>query len=548
MNDARIPSPLVPDFDTVIVGAGFAGLYMLHKLRETGFTARVFEAGTGVGGTWYWNRYPGARCDIESVDYSYSFSPELEQEWQWTERYPRQPEILAYLNHVADRFDLRRDIQLETRVTAAHFDERAGLWRIQTDRGQRCTARYCVMATGCLSLPKQPDFPGLERFAGATYLTGAWPHHEVDFTGLRVGVIGTGSTAIQVIPQVAREAKHLTVFQRTANFSVPARNGPLPAAEQQRIKAAYRTRRGISRDSLFGVPVPMPAAPRRTRDIPPAELRETLETLWAQGGAMSLLAAAPDVIADPEANAIVAEFVREKIRATVKDPKVADLLCPSTHPLGTKRLCLDTDYYETYNRDNVTLVDLRATPIEQITEHGLRTSTMEYPLDVLIFATGFDAMTGALNSIDIRGRAGLALKQAWAQGPQTYLGLASAGFPNMFLITGPQSPSVFSNMVVSIEQHVEWIAECMAYLHERGVACIEASPQAQAGWVAHVAEVANGTLMPQAESWYVGANVPGKPRVFTPYLGGVGPYRQRCEQVAAKGYEGFELTPAPVAA
>jgi len=548
MNDPRITPPPATDFDVVIVGAGFAGLYMLHRLREAGFTAHVFEAGDGVGGTWYWNRYPGARCDIESVDYSYSFSPELEQEWQWTERYPRQPEILAYLNHVADRFELRRDIELQTRVTAAHFDEPAGLWRIETDRGQQLTARYCVMATGCLSLPKQPDFAGVERFAGDCYLTAAWPEKDVDLTGKRVGVIGTGSTAIQVIPQVARQAAHLTVFQRTANFSVPARNGPLPAAEQQRIKADYRARRGISRDSLFGVPVPMPAAPRRTRDIPPAELHQTLETLWAQGGAMSLLAAAPDVIADPEANDIVAEFVREKIRATVKDPKVAELLCPSTHPLGTKRLCLDTEYYETYNRDNVSLVDLRATPIERITEHGLRTSDAEYPLDVLIFATGFDAMTGALNSIDIRGRGGLALKQAWAQGPQTYLGLASAGFPNMFLITGPQSPSVFSNMVVSIEQHVEWIADCMAYLRQQGLACIEASAQAQAGWVAHVAEVANGTLLPQTDSWYVGANVPGKPRVFTPYLGGVGPYRQHCQQVAATGYEGFELSRQSVAA
>jgi len=548
MNDLRTALPLTPDFDTVIVGAGFAGLYMLHKLREDGFTAHVFEAGDGVGGTWYWNRYPGARCDIESVDYSYSFSPELEQEWQWSERYPRQPEILAYLNHVADRFDLRRDIELQTRVMAAHFDDHAGLWRIETDRGQHVTARYCVMATGCLSLPKQPDFPGVERFAGDCYLTAAWPKEDVDLTGKRVGVIGTGSTAIQVIPQVARQAAHLTVFQRTANFSVPARNGPLPAAEQQRIKADYPTRRGISRDSLFGVPVAMPAAPRRTRDIPPAELRQTLETLWAQGGAMSLLAAAPDVIADPEANDIVAEFVREKIRATVKDPKVAELLCPSTHPLGTKRLCLDTEYYETYNRDNVSLVDLRATSIERITEHGLRTRDAEYALDVLIFATGFDAMTGALNSIDIRGRDGLALKQAWADGPQTYLGLASAGFPNMFLITGPQSPSVFSNMVVSIEQHVEWIADCMGFLREQGIACIEASAQAQAGWVAHVADVANGTLMPQTDSWYVGANVPGKPRVFTPYLGGVGPYRQQCQQVAAKGYEGFELSRQSVAA
>ncbi|MGE0809909.1 MAG: flavin-containing monooxygenase [Immundisolibacter sp.] len=548
MNDPRAVPQAAADFDAVIVGAGFAGLYMLHRLREAGFTARVFEAGDGVGGTWYWNRYPGARCDIESVDYSYSFSPELEQEWQWTERYPRQPEILAYLNHVADRFDLRRDIRLETRVTVAHFDDAAGVWRIETDRGDRCTARYCVMATGCLSAPKVPDLPGVERFAGATYLTGAWPHHEVDFTGLRVGVIGTGSTAIQVIPQVARQAKHLTVFQRTANFSVPARNGPLPVAEQQRVKAGYRERREVSRRSLFGIPVAMPDAPRRTRDIPPAELSASLEALWAQGGAMSLLAAAPDILMDPEANARVADFVRDKIRATVKNPAVADLLCPTTHPLGTKRLCLDTEYYETYNRDNVTLVDLRATPIDTLTEHGLRTTVQDYPLDALIFATGFDAMTGALAAIDIRGRAGHRLRDDWADGPHTYLGLASAGFPNLFLITGPQSPSVFTNMVASIEQHVEWIADCLDYLRAHRIARIEASENAQADWVAHTAAIANSTLMPQADSWYVGANVPGKPRVFTPYLGGLGPYRQRCDQVAAQGYAGFELTPAPITA
>ena len=544
MNDTAGLLSHRPDFDAVIVGAGFAGLYMLHRLREAGFTARVFEAGDGVGGTWHWNRYPGARCDIESVDYSYSFSPELEQEWQWTERYPRQPEILAYLNHVADRFDLRRDIRLETRVTAAHFDEAAGLWRIETDRGDRCTARYCVMATGCLSVPKAPDLPGLERFAGATYLTGAWPRDEVDLSGLRVGVIGTGSTAIQVIPQVARQARHLTVFQRTANFSVPARNGPLAADELQRVKAGYRERREHSRRSLFGIPVALPDAPRRTRDIPPAELDQQLEALWAQGGAMSLLAAAPDILVDAEANARVAEFVRRKIRATVQDPQVAERLCPTTHPLGTKRLCLDTEYYETFNRDNVTLVDLRATPIQTLTEHGLRTSAAEYPLDAIIFATGFDAMTGALLAIDIRGRAGQRLRDAWADGPHTYLGLASAGFPNLFLITGPHSPSVFTNMVPSIEQHVDWIADCLDYLRAHRIARIEASDSAQAAWEAHVAAVADATLMPQADSWYLGANVPGKPRTFMAYLGGLGPYRQRCEQVAAAGYAGFELTPA----
>ena len=545
MNHPR-PHPARPDFDAVIVGAGFAGLYMLHRLREAGFTARVFEAGDGVGGTWYWNRYPGARCDIESVDYSYSFSPELEQAWEWSERYPRQPEILAYLNHVADRFDLRRDIALNTRVTAAHFDQGTGLWRVEDDRGGRCTAQYCVMATGCLSVPKAPDLPGIERFAGATYLTAAWPRDGVDFTGRRVGVIGTGSTAIQVIPQVARQAEHLTVFQRTANFSVPARNGPLAAAEQQRVKADYPHRRALSRQSLFGIPVALPDTPRRTRDIPPAELNQTLETLWAQGGAMSLLAAAPDVLVDPEANARVAEFVRGKIRATVSDPRAAELLCPTSHPLGTKRLCLDTDYYETFNRDNVTLVDLRATPVETLTEHGLRTRDAEYRLDALILATGFDAMTGALLAMDIRGRNGRSLREAWADGPHTYLGLASAGFPNLFLITGPQSPSVFTNMVMSIEQHVDWIADCLIYLRARGIRSIEASAPAQAQWEAHVAAVADATLMPQADSWYVGANVPGKPRVFMAYLGGLGPYRQRCDQVAAQGYAGFELTPAAV--
>ena len=547
MNDPRAVPQSAADFDAVIVGAGFAGLYMLHRLREAGFTARVFEAGDGVGGTWYWNRYPGARCDIESVDYSYSFSPELEQAWEWSERYPRQPEILAYLNHVADRFDLRRDIALNTRVTAAHFDQGTGLWRVEDDRGGRCTAQYCVMATGCLSVPKAPDLPGIERFAGATYLTAAWPRDGVDFTGRRVGVIGTGSTAIQVIPQVARQAEHLTVFQRTANFSVPARNGPLEAAEQQRVKADYSHRRALSRQSLFGIPVALLDTPRRTRDIPPAELNQTLETLWAQGGAMSLLAAAPDVLVDPEANARVAEFVRGKIRATVSDPRAAELLCPTSHPLGTKRLCLDTDYYETFNRDNVTLVDLRATPVETLTEHGLRTRDAEYRLDALILATGFDAMTGALLAMDIRGRNGRSLREAWADGPHTYLGLASAGFPNLFLITGPQSPSVFTNMVMSIEQHVDWIADCLIYLRARGIRSIEASAPAQAQWEAHVAAVADATLMPQADSWYVGANVPGKPRVFMAYLGGLGPYRQRCDQVAAQGYAGFELTPAAVA-
>jgi cation diffusion facilitator CzcD-associated flavoprotein CzcO len=548
MNQPQPPrsSTGAPDFDAVVVGAGMAGLYMLHRLRGQGLRVRVYEAGDGVGGTWFWNAYPGARCDVESMDYSFSFSRELEQEWLWTERYPRQPEILRYLNHVADRFDLRRDIQLRTRVMAAHFDEAVARWTLRTDGGDAVTATYVVMATGCLSQPKAPDIPGVDDFAGERYLTAAWPKEGADLRGKRVGVIGTGSTAIQVIPTVAREAADLTVFQRTANFSIPARNGPLDPQRQARIKADYPARREASRQSLMGVPAEM--SPEPTCTLPAQVLRERLERLWAEGGALTFVAAFPDMLADPQANAAVAEFVREKIRAVVKDPEVAERLCPSTHPIGTKRLCLDTEYYETFNRPNVTLVDLRETPIERITPGGVRTTGREYGLDALIFATGFDAMTGALLAMDIRGRAGKSLRAAWADGPRTYLGVATAGFPNLFLVTGPQSPSVFSNMVVSIEQHVEWIADCIAHLRAPGAATIEARSDAQAAWCAHVTELVAGTLMPQTDSWYVGANVPGKPRVFMPYLGGVGPYRARCDAVAAAGYEGFDLTPVRQAA
>ncbi len=525
--------------DAVIVGAGFAGLYMLHRLRERGLSARVYEAGDGIGGTWYWNRYPGARCDVESMDYSYSFSDDLQQEWKWTERYASQPEILTYINHVADRFDLRRDIQLSTRVTAAIFDEAASRWTIETDRGDRVAARFCIMATGCLSTAQVPRFPGLETFQGRRYHTGHWPHEGVDFTGQRVGVIGTGSSAIQSIPIIAEQAAHLFVFQRTPNFSVPARNAPLDPDFEQRVKASYADFRRQARESRVGFVVERSEASALA--VTPDERRREYEKRWSRGG-LGFTATYMDLLTNQEANDTAAEFCRAKIRAVVRDAAVAEALVPQHYPVGTKRMCVDTDYYETFNRDNVTLIDLRTTSIETLTREGLRTRETAYMLDSIVFATGFDAMTGALLSIDIRGRAGQTLRQKWSEGPRTYLGLAVAGFPNLFAITGPGSPSVLSNMIVSIEQHVDWIADCLTYLRAHGSDAIEATAQAETAWVGHVNEVGHATLYPLANSWYMGANIPGKPRIFMPYVGGVGVYRQKCDDVAAKGYEGFRLT------
>jgi cyclohexanone monooxygenase len=524
--------------DAVVVGAGFAGLYMLYKLRQLGLSARVYEAGSGVGGTWYWNRYPGARCDVESVEYSYSFSEELQREWQWTERYASQPEILRYLNHVADRFDLRPDIQLNTRVTTAAFDEAANRWTIETDRGGRVSARFCIMATGCLSIAKLPEYKGLETFRGRWYHTANWPHEPVDFTGQRVAVIGTGSSGIQSIPMIARQASHLFVFQRTPNFAMPAQNGPLTPETTEDWKANHAEYRHRARTSTFGFVLEPGLTP--ALETAPDERTATYEKCWDRGG-LGIYASFPDLFVSREANETAAEFVRSKILGIVKNPAVADKLVPKEYPIGTKRICVDTGYYETFNRENVTLIDTKTTPVEEITPDGLRTSAAEYAVDSLVFATGFDAITGALCNIEIRGRAGLALREKWAGGPQTYLGIMTAGFPNLFMITGPHSPSVFSNMVVSIEQHADWIANCLEHVRQRHFANIEATPQAENAWVAHVNEVAGYTLFPLANSWYVGANVPGKPRVFMPYLGGVGPYRQKCDEVAANGYEGFSF-------
>ena len=527
------------DADVVVVGAGFAGLYMLHKLREIGMTARAFEAGTGVGGTWYWNRYPGARCDVESIDYTYSFSEELQREWRWSERYPTQPEILRYLNFVADKFNLRRDIQFETRVESAVFDEATGTWTVTTDRGDVVTARFAVMATGCLSTPKRPGLDGAEVFEGETYHTGLWPHEGVDLTGKRVGVIGTGSSAIQSIPQMAKQAAHLTVFQRTANFSIPAQNGPIDAEREEWSDAHFSEFRELARQSGFGSSTILNA--QSALEVTPEERDAQFESRWQLGG-ISFIGSYMDLLFNEDANTCAAEFVREKIRATVHDPEVAEALAPKDHPFGSKRLCVDIDYFETYNRPNVALVDLKKTPIVDFTPRGIRTTEGDHELDTIVFATGFDAMTGALLSIDIRGRDGVSMREAWADGPQTYLGIMVAGFPNLFTITGPGSPSVLSNMVISIEQHVDWLGHLFTHMRGDDRDTIEATREAQEAWGAHVNAMAHLTLFPRANSWYVGANIPGKPRMFMPYVAGVALYRQRCDDVVANGYEGFELT------
>jgi cyclohexanone monooxygenase len=524
-------------YDAVVVGAGFSGLYLLHRLRKAGFRVLVIEAGGGVGGTWYWNRYPGARCDIESLEYQYSFSDELQREWNWSERYAAQPEILAYLNHVADRFQLHDDIWFDTRVLAARFDEATNAWTIETDQSAPLRARFCIMATGCLSVPKMPEVPGLEQFQGSSYHTGAWPHDGVDFSGRRVGVIGTGSSAIQSIPIIAEQAAQLTVFQRTPNFSVPAHNAALDAAVVAAFKDRYSELRRQAAESGFGFQAPF--RDQLAVETSPEERLREYEARWQNGG-LTYLGAFADLVFNREANESAAEFVRAKIREIVKDPKTAEMLIPRDYPIGTKRMCVDTGYYETFNQDHVTLVDLRQTPIVTMTPGGIRTTDAEYAFDDLVFATGFDAMTGAVAKIDIRGRAGTPLRDAWRDGPRTYLGLAVAGFPNLFLVTGPGSPSVLSNMAVSIEQHVEWITDCLVYLRAHGHDVIEATAEAEAAWVAHVAELGDQTLFPLANSWYVGANVPGKPRVFMPYLG-VGAYKQKCDEVVADGYAGFAL-------
>ena len=531
------------EVDAVVVGAGFAGLYMLHRLRSLGFTARVFEAGAGVGGTWYWNRYPGARCDVTSVEYSYSFSEELEQAWDWSELMASQPEIERYLNHVADRFDLRRDITFETRVTEATFDECANRWTVRTDRGDVVTAAACIMATGCLSAPLKPSIPGMDTFTGVSVQTSLWPREGVDLAGKRVALIGTGSSAIQATPEIAKVAEHLTVFQRTPAYTWPAMNRPIEDEERERIKGGYSELRERQRTSRVGISGAFNGALLEppTQKLLDLSEGERLAALDQHGFAVTRMFA--DVATDMAANEAARALYGEMIRRVVQDPETAAALTPKDYPIGCKRSVIDTDYFVTFNRPNVSLVNLRQESIVEVTPKGIRTATTEREFDVIVYATGFDAMTGALLRIDIRGRDDQPLAEKWAAGPRNYLGLMAAGFPNLFTITGPGSPSVLSNMPVSIEQHVDWIADCLEHLRNQGLTTIEPSEEAEAAWVDHVNEVAAGTMYtaPSCNSWYLGANVPGKVRQFMPYVGGVSAYREKCEEVVQAGYAGFVL-------
>jgi cation diffusion facilitator CzcD-associated flavoprotein CzcO len=527
------------ELDAIVVGAGFAGLYQMLCLRDRlGLSVQGLEAADGVGGTWYWNRYPGARCDSESHSYCYGFSDALLDEWRWTERYPGQAEILRYLNHVADRFDLRRSFRFGARVVAARWED--GAWHVETGDGARFSAKFLVTAVGCLSSANVPDIPGLPAFAGSWHHTGEWPHAGVDFRGKRVGMIGTGSTGIQAAPVIAETAAHLTVFQRTANYSVPARNAPLTAEFQAWVRHNQKAIRAVMHDTPNGHPFRI--SERAAFDVAAAERQAIYEAAWEKGG-LQFRAAFQDLLADKAANDTAAEFIKGKIRGIVTDPATAAILSDIDHPYAAKRPPIDTGYFETFNRDNVALMDVRADPIERITASGIRLrSGAEHLLDIIVFATGFDAMTGPLLRMNITGRDGVALKEAWRAGPSSWLGLQVPGFPNLFTITGPGSPSVLCNMPVAIEQHVEWVTDCIAHLRASKVATIEAEPGAAEDWGAQVNDAANATLLPMAgHSWYLGANVPGKPRMFMPYAGGMKRYRQICAAVAGRGYEGFRM-------
>ena len=539
--DAQAPLNPRADVDVIVVGAGLGGLYALHQMRELGLSTCVIEAGSGVGGTWFWNRYPGCRCDVESLEYSYSFSSELEQDWHWPERYATQPQLLAYTEHVADRFDLRKDVRFNTRVLTAFFDSGENLWTLSTEQGDTVRTTWVIMATGNLSTPQVPQYPGLSDFKGQWYHTGMWPPEGVDFTGKRVGVIGTGSSGVQSIPHIAEQAEHLHVFQRTANYILPAENRPTDPEQERAHKANYANSRKAAYETPFGIagyPPPTQGALEAT-----AEEREaTYAAKWAAGGSISFLYAYNDLLLDEAANQTAADFVRGRIRSMVNDPQTAELLCPTDHPIGTKRLILDTNYYQTYNRDNVTLVDVRSAPLECITENGLRTGKAEYELDAIVFATGFDAMTGAMKEIDIRSDSGVDISSKWAEGPRTYLGIMVAGFANLFMVTGPQSPGVKSQMILSIEQHVNFIARCLKHMKSNGYMRIEAEQKAEDYWVSHNNDVANSTLYPKANSWYMGANIPGKTRIFMPYVGGVHTYNKRCNEILDNDYEGFTMS------
>ncbi len=524
------------DYDAIVIGAGFGGLRMLHELRELGLSVKVFEAASDVGGTWYWNRYPGARTDSESWVYAYSFSKELQDDWNWSERFPPQAEALAYLRHVADRFDMRKDIQFHTLVTSAVYDESANAWTVTTDPAQTLTCRYLITAVGVLSTPYTPPFPGIEKFAGESYVTGRWPKERVDFTGKRVAVIGTGATAVQAIPIIAQTAARVTVFQRTPNYVLPARNYTMTEDERQSIRASYDEIWHQAKTHFFGFA--MSPAGRTVADVTPEEHQKILEGGWETGGFRFIFETFDDIFTDEKSNAVAAEFIRNKIRAIVKDPATAELLCPKDYPLAGKRPPLGHFYYETFNRPNVSLVDVSRNPITEITAKGVRTATDEYEADMIIFATGFDAVTGTMNAMDIRGKGGATIKEKWEAGPRTHLGIAVDGFPNLFMICGPQSP--FANIPVVIDGIVDWIGQAIRHLRTNDLAAMEPTPDAVEHWRRHMDDLVNATVLPKGKrSWFLGANIPGKPHVVLFYFGGAGTYRQECQAVADRGFEGF---------
>ena len=534
-------SPAITEVDCVVIGAGFSGLYATYRLSQQGLSLRCFDAGVDVGGVWNWNRYPGATVDVLSRDYSYSFSDDLQREWQWGMRYSRQPEIVAYQQYVVERFNLRRLMQFETRVTATIFDEATDRWEVQTDRGDVLSARYIIMACGHLSSPNQPDIPGFDKFKGETYHTGYWPREQVDFAGKRIGIIGTGSSGIQAITSIAPLAGHLTVFQRTPHFSLPINNATTESEVEDAFKTTYPEYRAMLRRDFRGVffmaGTPMPSA----LAISPEEREAVYEELWTMGGPGFLRNSFQDIMVSEEANDTCADFVRNKIGKIVKDPIVAEKLKPRGYPIGTKRICLDEGYYETFNRDNVTLVDIKSDPIERFTEVGIVVAGHEYPLDTVVFATGYDAFTGSLFKINIRGRNGVTLQEKWADGPVNYLGLMISDFPNFFNLQGPGSPSIFANVVSGTEQQVNWVADAIGYLGKNSYVSIETTPHAERGWLTYCDDIVKDTLFAKAQSWWVGTNVPGKKRFFYAFAGGYQDYAAKCQASADAGYLGFKL-------
>jgi cyclohexanone monooxygenase len=527
-------------FDAIVIGAGFAGLRTLYELRQIGLSTRVFEAASDVGGTWYWNRYPGARTDSESWVYAYSFSKELQDDWDWSERFPPQAEALAYLNHVADRFDMRKDIAFDTRIVSAAWDERAREWTVRDDKGGAYACTYLISAVGVLSTPYVPPFPGIEKFRGEWYVTGRWPKERVDFTDKRVLVIGSGATAIQAIPIIAQTARHLTVLQRTPNYVLPARNGPLTEEERQAIRRDYARIWAQAREHFFGFA--MDPAGRTVRDVSPDEHQRILERGWETGGFRFIFETFDDIFIDERSNEIASEFIRNKIRTIVKDPATADLLCPKDYPLTAKRPPLGHFYYEAFNRPNVTLVDIKNDPIVAITEHGVRTETRAFDADMIVFATGFDAVTGTLMAMDVRGRGGVTVAEKWKDGPRTHLGIMIDGFPNLFMVLGPQSP--FANIPVVIDGMVDWIGRALRHMRAHGLATMEAKPEAVEAWRKHVDQLVNATVLSKGRSWFLGDNIPGKPHVVLFHFGGAGVYRHECLAEAESGFEGFATTRA----